>query len=140
MSVDYALCRDQQLYVTRISGDVHVDEVQSAYRCIFSQAEGWSNLLGLTDISESRSAALTASMVSDMAERISRMVSDSGLAVRCAIVAPSDALYGLANIYHVRARFDEQYVISVARDLAEAAQQLGVAAPKLTRMLSAVAA
>ena len=136
MPIDYTLCRDDHLCVTRFLGAVTVDEVQSTYRRIFATVSSWPRVIEITDLSAQDTDGLTASMVGDMAERISGLVTQHGMSGECAIIAPTDAQYGLASIFYGRASFAGRGNISVVRSHSDAAAFVGVSAQKIAGMLS----
>lgn len=136
MPIDYTLCRDDHLYVTRFLGSVTVDEVQSTYAKIFTAVCRWPKVIEVTDLSAQDTGGLTASIVGDMAERISGMVTAHGLSGECAIIAPTDAQYGLASVFYGRASFAGRGNISVVRSHCDAAELIGVPANKIAGMLA----
>ena len=125
MPITYRLRSDEKLVILIHQGIVTDEEFLSFYRTLYEDNRFDKSFDLLVDLRQTESASRSAEALSEFAEFIRNLFSNTNAGPKVAVVAPKDISFGLARMYEALSG-DVPFEFAVFRTSDEALSWLGM--------------
>ena len=136
MPIAHKIYEEDNLFVTRSTGVVTLNDITATLAVIEKEIIGWPSVTRVSDFSRVEVFSISPSEIRDVAERKANILRRLNITMRTIIIATSDEIFGLVRAYCAQAAFEGQEEAAAVRCPIEAADWIGMTQERMADLLN----